>query len=149
MLARPSIMTALWGKDGERHVVRSFMLHLSLPLLYSLIPVSHLGRAATAWLLHSYNLTPNATCPQWLLALHRLWLKSLRLETATVYTMTAHPRQAYNGMRAVDCMGPLVQYALIAWMTKNIDIPCSLSYVSGLEGRILTHPLSSKIVKEL
>lgn len=148
-LAALPIMTALWGKDGERRVETSFSLHPSLPLLHCLIPVPHLGGVGIAWLLHSYNLTPSATRPQWLLALHRLWLKWLCHGTAAIYTMTAHPRQAYNGMRAVDCMGPLVRNAWIVWMAKNIDTPCSLSYVSGLEGLILTHPLSSKLVKEL
>lgn len=137
------IMTALWGTGRERHIETSFSFHPSLPLLQCLILVPHLGGVTIACLLHSYNLTPSATCPQWLLALHRLWLKSLCLGKTTIYTMTAHRRQTYNGMRAVDCMGPLVRNALIASMAKNIDTPCSLSYVSGLEGLILTLPRSS------
>lgn len=55
---------------------------------------------------------------------------------------TAHCRRAYNGMRSVDCIEPSVQYVvvLIARMAENIDTPCSLSCVSGLEGLILTRP---------
>lgn len=114
-------MTALWGKDGERHVETSISLHPSLPLLHCLIPLSHLEGVEIAWLLHSYNLTPNETCPQWLLAPHRLWLKPFCLGTASVYMMSALSRQAYNGVRTVDCIGPSVQYALIARMAENID----------------------------
>lgn len=138
--ARPAIMTALWGKDGERYVETSFSLHPSSPLLHCLIPLSHLGGVEIAWLLHSYNLTPNETCPQWLLAPHRLWLKPFCLGTAGAYMMTAHSRQPYNGARTADCMGPSVQYALIATMAENIDTPCRLSCASGLEGLILARP---------
>ncbi len=138
--ARPAIMTALWGKDGERHVETSVSLHPSSPLLHCLIPLSHLRWVEIAWPLHSYNLTPNETCPQWLLAPHRLWLKPFCLGTASVYMMSAHSMQAYNGMRTVDCMGPSVQYALIARMAENIDTPRGLSFASGLEGLILTRP---------
>ena len=53
--------------------------------------------------------------------------------------MTAHSRQAHNAMRTVGCMEPSVKFALIALMAENIDTPCNLSFVSGLEG-LLTRP---------
>lgn len=131
-------MTALWGKDGQRHVEMSFSLYPSLPLLHCLIPPSHLRGVEIACLLHSYNLTPNETCPQWLLAPHRLWLKPFCLGTANAYKVTAHSRQTYNAMSTADCMEPSVTYALITWMAENIDTACSLSCVSGLKGLSLT-----------
>lgn len=56
--------------------------------------------------------------------------------------MKAHSNKAYNGKRGADCMEASAQYGvvLIAQMAENIDTPCSLSYVSGLEGLILTRP---------
>lgn len=106
--AQSALMTAVWGKEGVNHVEMSLSLHPSWPLLQCLIPLFHLGRVETAQLLHSYNWTPSETCPQWLLPPHRLWLKLFCLETAGVYMMTAHSRQAYNGMRTVDCKRPSV-----------------------------------------
>lgn len=119
-----AILTALWGKDGEKHVETSFSLHPSSPLLHCLIPLSHLGGVEIAWLLHSYNLTPTETCPQWLLAPHRLWLKPFCLGTTGIYMMKAHSIWAYYGTRTVDCIGSSMQYALTA-----------------LDGREHRHPL--------
>lgn len=130
----PAILTALLVKDEERHVEMSSTLHPSLPLHHSLIHLSHLGGAEIAWLFHSYKLTSNKTCPQWLLTPHRLWLKPLCLGTAGVHEVTAHSRQAHNGTRTEDCMKPTVKYALIALMAESIDTPYNLSYVSGLKG---------------
>lgn len=139
--ARPTIMTALWGKNGERHVETSFSLHPSLPLLHCLIPLSHLGGVKIAQLLHSYNLTPTEACPQWLLAPHRLWLKPFCLGTASVYMTKAHSAQAYNDLRTVDCMGPLVQYALTALDGReHRHLPQFFTSVCGLGGLTLTRP---------
>lgn len=117
------IMTALLGTEGELHVEMVLSFHPSLPLCHSLIPPSHLGGAEIARLLHSYKLTPNKTCPQWLLAPHRVWLKLFCLGTAGVHKVTAHSEEAHNGSKTVDCMEPLEKYALIALMARNIDTP--------------------------
>lgn len=142
----PVVVTALLGKDEEWQVETSSTLHPSLPLRHSLIHLSHLGGAEIAWLLHSYKLTPNKTCPRWLLAPHRLWLKPFCLGTAGVHKVTAHSRQAHNGMRTEDCMEPSVKYALIALMAESIDTPYNLSFVSGLKG-LLKHPEWRAVLK--
>lgn len=134
-----AMMTALRSTNGEQHVEMVFSFHPSLPFRHSLIPPSHLGRAKIAWLLHSYKLTPKKTCPQWLLAPHRVWLKLFCLGTAGVHKVTAHSKKAHNGMKTVDCVEPMEKCALIALMAANIDTSCNLSFVSGLEG-LLTRP---------